>query len=242
MLQHLLLSDKIGLALKKEKKKDYKNVVLVQITFVCTALVMEGVFEVFHLPFGKVISETLLLMVGVVYMFLLTDMLRNFTRNIPRLLSILALLFMAFPVALLIGNPIINFFPEVDTRWPLFFVHTCLFYTEVTVIYFSVHDIFKEETNQSNRLWGSACLYLMIGIAFGSLFDLINIAMPLSLGEVFTPGVTGYIRCMRLSMNVLSGTDSEFPNASILIKNLGVIEKIWSDLFVLLIIGRLLSK
>lgn len=241
MFERLLVNNKFGYALRREKRKDYRNVVVVQIIFIATALILEGFFELFRLPKGKEISEALEMLLGMVYMILLLDMMRNFTQNKFRLLSMLFLLVISAPI-LLIATPFYNFFPEVNTRWPLFFVHCVLFYCETTIIYFSVYDIFKEETNQSNRLWGSACLYLMIGIAFGSLYDIINIGLPSSLGEFFPAGVTGYIRCLRLSMNVLSGTDSEFPNATMLIKNLGVIEKIWSDLFMILVIGRLLSK
>ena len=237
-----ITTNKIGQALRTEKRKDYMNVVQVQIALVVAALTFEGLAEIFGLPYGRRISDFFVLGLGSLYMFMLWDMLRNFTRNALHLLFILSGLTLAFATTLVFANPFFSFFPHETARWPLFWVHVCLFYTECTIIYFSILDIFKDETHLRNKLWGSACIYLMIGIAFGSLFDLLNIAHPGALGEVLPPGTSGYIRCIRYSMNVLAGTDSEFPNSIPLIVNLGVIESIWSNMYVVLVVGRLLSK
>ncbi|MES2389851.1 MAG: hypothetical protein V4543_17755 [Bacteroidota bacterium] len=237
-----LISHKIGTALRNEKRKDYMNVVQMQLALIFCALTLQGFAEVFNIPYGATIADLPVLALGSAYMFMLWDMLRNFTRRYWQLVAVLVSLTLAFSTTLVFANPLWDPLPEYNPQWPLFWVHVCLFFTECTVIYYAIYDIFSEETDPRNKIWGSACIYLMIGISFGSLYDLINIAGPGSLGETFEPGVKGYIRCIRLSMNVLANTNSEFPNASQLINNIGIIQSVWSNLYIVLVVGRLLSR
>ena len=81
----------------------------------------------------------------------------------------------------------------------------------------------------------------MIGIAFGSLYDIINIIQPGSFGEKINLGLESYSECIYYSMNVLGGLDTAYPNPTRLIRNIGVIEAVWGNLFIVLLIGNLLG-
>ena len=72
-----------------------------------------------------------------------------------------------------------------------------LFPIEITVISFAIRDIFSGEYLTVDKLWGSACIFLMIAISFGSLYDLICIVKPGSLGAPIELGLANYsIACV----------------------------------------------
>ncbi len=81
----------------------------------------------------------------------------------------------------------------------------------------------------------------MIGISFGSLYDLIAILNPSSLGTKLELGMPSYTENIYYSFNVLGGLDTAYPNPINLVRNLGVIEAIWGNLFIVLIIGKLFT-
>jgi len=50
-----------------------------------------------------------------------------------------------------------------------------------------------------------------------------------------------FFESMYLSFNALVGLDTSYPNASRLVRNLALIEGLWSQLYLVLLIGRLLT-
>jgi len=120
-------------------------------------------------------------------------------------------------------------------------VHLSLFTVETTVIYHCVHDIFTGKKLSVEKIWGSACIYLMIGISFGSIYDLVNIVHPGSMGIPLSQGLESYTVSIYYSMTIIGGHDA-FLQAIPLIQNIGIIEAVWSNLFIVLLVGRLLGK
>jgi hypothetical protein len=120
-------------------------------------------------------------------------------------------------------------------------IHSLLFSIEVTVIAFAIRDIFSGEYLTPDKLWGAACVFLLTGQTFGSLYDLICIAKPGSLGQLIELGFANYSQCVTYSMGILGGMDPGFPNVSTLIRNISILEAVWSNLFVVLIIGKLMG-
>jgi hypothetical protein len=108
------------------------------------------------------------------------------------------------------------------------------------VIGFALRDIFSGEFMTSDKLWGAACIFIMIGISFGSLYDLISIARPGSLGENFELGLPNYSECVTYSFCTLGGIDPGLHPVR-LIRNISVLEAVWGGLYGMLIIGKLLG-
>jgi hypothetical protein len=127
-----------------------------------------------------------------------------------------------------------------DRQTYLFILHGVLFPIEVTVILFALRDLFSEGFLTSDKLWGAACVFLMVGISFGSLYDLITIARPGSLGTNIELGLPNYSECVAYSFSVLGGIDSDLQPSK-LIKNISIIESVWGMLYGMLIIGKLLG-
>ena len=127
-----------------------------------------------------------------------------------------------------------------DRQTYLFILHSILLPIEVTVIGFAIRDLFSAGFITSDKLWGAACVFLMVGISFGSLYDLISIARPGSLGVNIELGLPSYSECVTYSFGVLGGIDSDLQPSK-LIKNISIIESVWGVLYAMLIIGKLLG-
>jgi hypothetical protein len=169
------------------------------------------------------------------------DLLRNFTTQRWLINTYLGILVISIGTGILGEFPYYKIIEVSDRQSYLLVIHLLLFVIEVTVIGFAIRDIFTGDYLTPDKLWGAACIFLMIGISFGSLYDLLCIIRPGSLGEPVEMGLPSYSECVAHSMSILGGADPGHPNASKLIKNLSVIEAVWSNLFVVLIIGKLMG-
>ncbi len=228
------------LELQKEKAKDYRNVVIIQIIIVVLGLVL---YEPLLEDSGSDISKfiiTLFSTFGAIYAFLLWDLLRNFTNNKKLIIVILVLLVAIVTAGILVEFPYYQVVHVADRQAYLLTIHGVLFPIEVTVISFAIRDLFSAGFITADKLWGAACVFLMVGISFGSLYDLITIARPGSLGVDIELGLPNYAECVTYSFSVLGGIDSDLHPAK-LIKNISIIESVWGVLYAMLIIGKLLG-
>ncbi len=230
--------------LNKEKEKDYKNIVFLQMLIILAAMILKEALALagVSLTHSNIIRDTLFLTLGGLYVFVLWDLLKNLTRSDTLIYGMFVLMIIGLGVAFFAVNPVYDFFDTEDSKRPyLFFVHLSLFIIESTVIFHCLHDIFTGKKLSAEKIWGAACIYLMIGLSFGSLYDLINIIQPGSLGIVVTQGLESYVACIFYSMTIIGGHDATNETAPI-IQNLGIIEAVWSNLFIVLLVGRLLGK
>jgi hypothetical protein len=236
-----LFSLKSLLEQQREKQKDYRNVVILQVMIVTLGLTLsEPILDDSTSGTAKLIIS-IFSGFGGLYAFLLWDLLRNFTRNKPLILIILFILISITIFGILIEFPYYKVLEIKNRQAALLIIHGFLFPVEVTVISFAIRDIFMGKFFTPDKLWGSACVFLMIGISFGSLYDLICITMPGSLGVDIELGLPNYSECVTYSFCVLGGIDTGYPTAIKLIKNISVLEAVWGNLFTVLIIGKLLG-
>jgi hypothetical protein len=227
--------------LQQEKQKDYRNVVIIQVIIIVMGLMLSG--PLLEDPKSEVskLMISVFSFFGAVYAFLLWDLLRNFTRSQALIVTVLLLLLGIVSFGILIEFPYYKVIHIENRRLALLIIHGILFPIEVLVIVYTIRDIFLSEVLTPDKLWGSACVYLMTGISFGSLYDLICISGFGNLGVELELGIPNYAECVGHSLSLLGGIDSRYPDATYLIKNLGVIEGLWGSLFTVLIIGKLLG-
>lgn len=229
-----------GRELQREKAKDYRNLVLLLVVIIVACLLIsEPLLTNPESGISKLIISVLSLF-GAVYAFLLWDLLRNFTSSKGLLISFMVVLLGIVGTGILIEFPYYKFIVIENRRAYLFTIHVLLFIIELTVISFAVRDIFSSGYLTSDKLWGAACVFLLVGICFGSLYDLICIAQPGSLGIPLGLGVPNYAESVTFSFCVLGGVDSGL-NPTRLIRNLSVIEGVWGSIYAMLIIGKLLG-
>jgi hypothetical protein len=235
-LKNLLSKDD----LQKEKSRDYRNIVIIQITIIVFGLTLsEPLLQNSKSPESKLIISVFSFF-GALYAFLLWDLLRNFTSSRILIKLILVVLSGIIVMGILVEFPYYQFLHIADRQSYLLTIHGLLFPIEITVISFTIHDIFNGKFFTSDKLWGAACVFLMIGISFGSLYDLISITRPGSLGVDIELGLPNYSECVTYSFSVLGGVDSGLQ-PSRLIRNISVIESVWGSIYGMLIIGKLLG-
>ena len=226
---------------EQEKSKDYRNVVLIQLIIVVLGMILSSFMEFENPRFSDKLIITLFSGFGAIYAFLLWDLLKDFTTN--RLLVRVVLI--ALLIITMLG--IIGEFPfyqliEIENRTNyLLFLHGVLFPIEITVIGYAIKDLFSGKEFTSSKLWGAACVYLMIGISFGSLYDILNMLIPGAFGPTFSLGMESYAESIYYSFNILGGLDTDYTEPIKLVRNIGVIEAVWGNLYAILIIGKLLS-
>ena len=238
MLKNLLLKSLPDL--QREKQQDYRNVVITQVIIVIFGLTLSGpVLEDSTSSLSKLII-TVFFGFGTMYNFLMWDLLRNFTKSRFLIIAIFIILIGMIIFGILTEFPYYKIL-NIDRQVTLLIIHGLLFPVEITIIGFAIRDIFMSQYFTPDKLWGSAAVFLMIGISFGSLYDLLCTVNPGSLGATIELGFPTYSECVNYSFCILGGLDTGYPNPSRLIKNISVFEAVWSTLFSVLIIGKLLG-
>jgi hypothetical protein len=241
LLQRILVRNLAGKELTDEKIQDFKRLTIVQGFIILTLFLLE-VFSYLNFPHHIEISETIFFMALGTYVFLLWDMLRNYTNSKMIILVNFVFIMGVFVVGLIVANPFMKM--EVTPIYRLFLagIQICLLTVECTVIYFTLMEFFKKDLGMPMRLWGAACIYLMIGLAFGSAYEILCVLEVQCMGVDIPLQTMGLMKRFEYSLMVLSGMDSPYGNQIAMIFSLGTIEAIWSQLFIVLIVGRLLMK
>lgn len=227
---------------EQTKQRDFRNVVLLQVLMIFSALLLDGFLELCGFENSFVFRDAVFLLLGGVYVIILWDLLRNFSQNKVLIYGLLLLILGTYTLAIFTVNPFYKVFEAENQRPYLLFIHCILFLIEVTVIYSAIIDIFSGKRQSEEKVWGSACIYLMIAISFGSLYDILNILQPGCMGVSIPLGLDSYTECIYYSMCVLAGQDTAYPDAFKLVRNIGIIEGVWGNLFIVLLVGRLLSQ
>lgn len=116
-----------------------------------------------------------------------------------------------------------------------------IFFCTSFTFYVAVKDIFRLRHDLTYSLLGAANIFLLIGTIFGFL---VNIA-----GSVFVGMVLPLDRLIEinnyaniLSYFTLATVDLPYNNINPFIRTILIIESIFAHLFVVMIVGRLLSK
>lgn len=224
-------------------KVNYRQLFIVQIFYVGIALLFNDLANILLTEYSIILTKTLFFVTGSIYMLMLWNLLRVYyqahEKEIKYLFIILNITFLA---SLYAANPWIQTETGNRERIWLFVIHIILFGVEINVIWKCVLDLYKTGTFNAEKMWGIAALFMMIGIAFGSLYDLICILKPGALGIDFEQGVRNYMECLYYSFTVIGGVDPAYSDTLKIIKNIGVIEAVWNQLFVVILVGRMLAK
>lgn len=225
--------------LQAEKRKDFRNVVVTQIIIVIMGMTLSPGLSEEGLTTKIII--TIFSSFGVIYSFLLWDLLRDFTNNQLLIKGIFFLLLAIVISGLMVEFPFYRIVPIEYRRVSLLVIHCVMFPIEVIIISFTIRDLFSEGYLTVGKIWGAACAYLMIGISFGSLYDIINMFSPGMFGVEIPLGLPSYSEAIYFSFSTLVGLDTIYSNAGKFMLNIGVIEAIWGNLFIVLVVGRLLT-
>jgi hypothetical protein len=109
-------------------------------------------------------------------------------------------------------------------------------------VYFMCSNLFIDTNPIREKLWASVCVYFMIGATFGTVYSLLITVNPGSLGMELSRPIDIYIMGLVYSFNVISGIDPVYEHASETIRMTAVLESIFTMLFMVILIGRLLGS
>jgi hypothetical protein len=241
LVKFILVKNISGKELTDEKIHDFRRLTIIQGALIATLFLL-NVFTFLDFPYHTEVAESIFFAALGFYVFLLWDMLRNYTSSKTIILLNFIFIMGVFLVGFVAVNP---FFPMPVTRSyrvVLACIQFCLLAVECTVIHYTVLEFFKKDLGMPVRLWGAACIYLMIALAFGSAYELVCILEINCMGIDIPLQTLGLMKRIEFSLMVLSGMDNPYTNAAGMIFSLGTIEAVWGQLFVVLIVGRLLMK
>jgi hypothetical protein len=218
----------------EEKRKDYRNVVRVQLGLLLLALVGPDV-----LPGGpRGPGWYFYLGLSLAYMYLLWDLLRHLTRKawIPRVVGIWMI--SIFVLGLTV-NEVFKVQGETFAAWNIF-IHCAILAVEFLVMRMALVDLFTGTRTSADKIWASAAIYFMLGLAFANIFRMLHLGNPAAYGVAVNVDYTGYYEALNFSFSSLVGLDNAFPNSSHLFRNMRLLEGVLGQLYLVLLISRVL--
>ena len=218
---------------QEEKRKDYRNVVAAQAFLLVISLLTDDWLT------DSRINFFLFQVCCIVYLGLIWDLSRNFTFKawLPRVLGILALGVVATSLTYnyLFWDPVLG----VTVNCML---HGITVLIQGIVIGLGLRDLVHGPRNATDKLWAAAGLYIMLGIAFGELIHFVHLLRPDTLGPSIPATVTGFHEALYVSFATLTGADNELNGISHFCRNLLVLESLLAQLYVVMLISRLLAS
>jgi hypothetical protein len=228
-----------GAALQREKLKDYRNVVSIQAIVLVLIMTLEDIVNLTGIVGAQQYVFLLFMGFAGLYLLLLWDMLKNFTSSMLILRGALFVLLVMFVLGVMGENPYKRLLPEPRPFY--IFIHTNLVMIQTYVMILAVLDIFTGNRLTSDKLWGSACVYMMAGFAFGDIYDLLNLIAPGCFGTDIAVGFPSYLAGVFYSFSTLGGLDAGYPQQSRLVHNISVIQSVLANLYLVFLIGRILG-
>lgn len=217
--------------LQEEKRKDYRNVVAAQSVLLLVSLFTDDWFG------DSGFSFHVFTLCAAVYLGLLWDLSRNFTlkRWVPRTLG-------AVGLTVVLSSIVYNNFlwtPRGGIAVNVL-LHGTTIAIQAVVLWLGLRDLLRGSRNAVDKLWAAAGLYLMIGIAFGESIHLLHLLAPDTLGPGLLPDVRGFHEALYVSFVSLTGADNDLKGVSHFCRNLLVVEALVAQLFLVMLISRLL--
>ena len=155
------------------------------------------------------------------------------------LMILLILIMGTYLLAIFVINPFFQFVDDTTFQWVSVYVMFTLLVVEIMVVGVSIMEIFKREMTLSERLWGAACIYLIIGIAFGGIYELAAIIDPMQIIFDVPLSSSHFMYSISYSFLVLGGIDNPYEVSQFIVR-ISTIEAVWGNLFVVFLVGRLL--
>lgn len=220
-------------------KTDYSKTVIIQILLIFSVLTLGDVISLFNFQNPEHLASGILLLLESIYLIILFQLAQQLnSNNILRACLIIVISFL-FLLSIIALNPFIDLV-EDKVPW-LIAIHILLCALECYVIILGLRDIYGSDLHLTERLWGSVAMYLLIALGWASLYEIIILAEPASIGVNLIPGYQSYSESLYQSLCSLSGTGSVYTTPSHLFRNLNLIESVWGVLFLVMLIGRIFS-
>lgn len=221
------------------KSKNYRKVASIEIILIFLVLILGDLAVKFDLPNPRTSVSAFLLIPEAIYLIMLVQLSR-FLNPQPHIQMILKVgVFFVFAISIVALNP---FFDVTGIKTNLLIItHLLLCGIECYIIGLGLRDIYAEDLNITERLWGSVAIYLLIALGWGSFYEVFLLLDHSALGAALEPGYQTYAESLYFSLCSISGSGTAYTNPSHIIRNLALVESVWGVLFLVMLIGRLFS-
>lgn len=225
--------------LTREKVRDYRNTVILQITILTVQLLLEDLLTLVGLTPPMALLRPLFYGLSGIYLLFLWDLFRNFQPARWLLRGSQVALILAFGTLVLLD--VVWASGEYSKQGWRLASHLAIFGFQVAVISAALKDLFEGPRESADKLWGSACIYFMTGFAFAGFYYCVFLINPLAFGKQLDASAWGFFEALYLSMTTLIGLDNIYGDAIRLVRNATLVEGTWGQLYLVLLIGRLLA-
>ncbi len=225
--------------LTREKQKDYRNTVILQIVILVVQLLMEDLFKLagWAPPMGFL--RPLFYALSGLYLVFLWDLFTNFQP--PRWLLRGCQFAGISAFSCLVVLDVVLGVGETNGRELRLVSHLTVLAIQFVVILAALRDLFQGPRHAADKLWGSACIYFMTGFTFAGVYYSVFLMNPLAFGTVLGSDAWGFFEALYVSLSALVGMDTIYDQPIRLVRNTILLEGTWGQLYLVLLIGRLLA-
>ncbi len=226
----------------KKKIVRYVRLLAGQVVFIIFSLVLFQVYERYPSRENFLIYTFSFALVGLVATWLMYSMIRNFSTDKRLIRFVFATFFISFCTGIFATNPLDPL--PFDSSLYLILVlinQVGSFFSFLFILVLMIRDIFARSHATRYRLVGAACIYFNIGIVFTFVYATINVLVPNAMGLGLPADFISYMHCVNYSFTTLAGIDPPYQVDGV-IQSVAVIESLVANLYIVLLIGRLLSR
>ena len=225
--------------LNKSVSSSYGHLAIIFFIMVTTLTLVRGIFhDIFGQEYLNYLGP-LMLPVGLLFLAFMVRLIKNLGVNEKFVKFILGLLVSA--IILRLSTVFVINDIQVKSIFSLLSSFLLLI-LQSTCIYFMCINLFIEINPIKEKLWASVCVYFMLGATFGTVYSLLLTINPGALGMEISRPADIYVMGLVYSFNVISGLDPIYEDASETIRMTAVLESIFTMLFMVILIGRLLGS
>jgi len=227
----------------RKKEKDYVWLLISLLSFIFYTLLFIPIVRATGWKHTDLLLQIGAMILGVVVLYLVFTMIRNFVRQ----KSLLVALFLLMGLGVVMGSVANNPFTPLNQHSVLYMVSLSFslgggVVAMAVCLYFMILDIFSEAHHIEYRLWGAAVIYLMIVLLFTAVLGLMQVYLTDGLGEAMEVNALSYLACFKFSFYAMAGLDLPYPQAHELFTNVVAVQGFISNLYIVLLVGRVLSK
>jgi len=225
--------------LSRSISSSYSHLAIILVIMTVMLTIVRGVLhDVFREEYAIYLGPAILPFAILFFVFMVR-LIKNLGVN-ERLVNLILALLVS---AVLLRITTVVLVGDVQTKFILTTASSSLLLIIQSIcVFFMCSNLFIETNPIREKLWASVCVYFMIAATFGTVYSILITVAPGSLGMELHRPIDIYVMGLVYSFNVISGLDPVYEHASETIKMAAVLESIFTMLFMVILIGRLLGS
>lgn len=220
----------------------YTRLLVGQVVYIVFSLIAFQLYLIHESHESFLVLTSSFALVGMAATWLMYSMIRNFSTDQRFIRLTFALFFISFWTGIIAVNSLYPLpFDSLLYYWLVIVNQFGSLTAFVIILVLMIRDIFTASHTIGYRLLGAACIYFNIGVVFSFAYAAINLLIPNAMGLNMPAEFISYMHCTNYSYYVLAGIDTPY-HVNGVIGAVAVIESLFANLYIVLLIGRILIK